>query len=206
MTRLQTFRLITWVAVAVLGTLLLVSGGIIPSGQSGTIQIVETSTPSIGKPFELTSHTGEVVNNATLAGKPYLAFFGFTHCPDICPTTLFELTDLMKELGPTADRLNVTFITVDPERDTQEMLKLYMASFDSRIKALRGSPEQTETAVKAFAAYAKRVSTDDGGYTMDHTAGVYLMNADGSFKGTLDMHEPRDVRLQKIRNLVDGRA
>ena len=165
---------------------------------------METSTPAIGKPFELTSHSGAVVNNAMLAGKPYLAFFGFTHCPDICPTTLFELTYLMKELGPTADRFNVAFISVDPDRDTQELLKLYMTSFDRRILALRGTPEQTETAVKAFAAYAKKVPTDGGDYTMDHTAGVYLMNADGSFKGTLDMHEPREIRLQKIRNLVDG--
>lgn len=206
MTRLQIFRLITWGAVAVVGSLLVVFGDISPSQKSADIRTMETSTPVIGKPFELTSHSGTVVNNAMLAGKPYLAFFGFTHCPDICPTTLFELTDLMKELGPTADRFNVAFISVDPDRDTQELLKLYMTSFDRRILALRGTPEQTETAVKAFAAYAKKVPTDGGDYTMDHTAGVYLMNADGSFKGTLDMHEPREIRLQKIRNLVDGDA
>ncbi|MFX7768555.1 SCO family protein, partial [Acinetobacter baumannii] len=75
-----------------------------------------------GGPFELTSHRGETVDNARLAGKPYLAFFGFTHCPDVCPTTLFELTDFMRELGPAADRFNVLFFTVDPERDTQDLL------------------------------------------------------------------------------------
>lgn len=204
MTRLETFRLITWSAVAAVGAFLVVFGGLVMRQQGGIERTSVTSSPAIGKPFELTSHNGAVVNNAVLAGKPYLAFFGFTHCPDICPTTLFELTDLMKELGPVADRFNVAFITVDPERDTHEMLKLYMTSFDSRIMALRGDPQQTETAVKAFSAYARKVPTDGGGYTMGHTAGVYLMDADGNFKGTLDMHEPRDVRLQKIRNLAGG--
>jgi protein SCO1/2 len=204
MTKLQKFRIVTWSALAVVLAFLVVFGGIVPRKNGTSLQTTESSTPAIGKPFKLTSNTGAVVNNATLAGKPYLAFFGFTHCPDICPTTLFELTDLMKELGPAADRFNVAFISVDPDRDTQELLKLYMTSFDIRILALRGTPEQTETAVKAFAAYAKKVPTEGGDYTMDHTAGVYLMNADGSFKGTLDMHEPRDIRLQKIRNLLGG--
>jgi protein SCO1/2 len=158
---------------------------------------------AIGKPFKLVSHNGQNVDDASLKGKPYLAFFGFTHCPDICPTTLFELTDLMSELGPAADRFNVAFIRVDPERDSQELLRTYMTSFGSRIMALRGTPEQTQTAVKAFAAYARKVPTDGGSYTMDHTAGVYLMDANGDFRGTLDMHEPREVRLRKIRNLVD---
>jgi len=202
MTGLKIFRVVTWGLVVIVAAGLLVFGSILPSGRQEAEVMSETSTPAIGKPFSLTSHRGETIDNATLKGKPYLAFFGFTHCPDVCPTTLFELTDLMEELGPLADRFNVAFISVDPERDTQDMLEAYMASFDSRIIALRGSSDQTETAVKAFAAYAKKVPTDGGNYTMDHTAGVYLMDADGMFKGTLDMHEPREVRLKKIRNLV----
>lgn len=198
---LRVFRIVTWTLVVIVAAWLLVSGNILPSRQEERASS-ETSTPAIGKPFELTSHQGAVVNNATLRGKPYLAFFGFTHCPDVCPTTLFELTDLMTGLGPVADRFNVAFITVDPERDSRDLLKEYMTSFDTRIMALRGNPEQTQTAVKAFAAYARKVPTDGGSYTMDHTAGVYLMDADGAFKGTLDMHEPREVRLKKIRNLV----
>ncbi len=201
---LRIFRTVTWILVAIVAAWLLISGNVLPFRQEEAASS-ETSTPAIGKPFELTSHKGAVVNNATLKGKPYLAFFGFTHCPDVCPTTLFELTDLMTELGATADRFNVAFITVDPERDTSEMLAGYMASFDTRIMALRGNLEQTQTAVKAFAAYARKVPTDGGNYTMDHTAGVYLMDADGDFKGTLDMHEPREVRLQKIRNLLNSR-
>ncbi|KQZ59773.1 copper-binding protein [Rhizobium sp. Root149] len=199
---LRIFRIVVWCMVAVVGAGLLVFGNVLPfrSGSDAT----DMSTPAIGKPFELLSHRGQVIDNAALKGKPYLAFFGFTHCPDICPTTLFELTDLMNELGPVADKFNVAFITVDPERDSKEMLAEYMTAFDPRIMALRGNPHQTEVAVKAFAAYAKRVPTEGGNYTMDHTAGVYLMDANGSFKGTLDMHEPRETRLHKIRNLVAG--
>lgn len=198
---IRIFQIAVWCLVAIVGAWLLVFGNVLsprPSATTGS----ETSISVIGKPFELTSHNGQAVNNGTLKGKPYLAFFGFTHCPDICPTTLFELTDLMNELGPVADRINVAFISVDPERDTQEMLKQYMTAFDSRIMALRGSPHQTEVALKAFAAYAKRVPTEAGNYTMEHTAGVYMMDTNGTFKGTLDMHEGREVRLHKIRNLV----
>ncbi|MDR6759568.1 protein SCO1/2 [Mycoplana sp. BE70] len=203
MTRLRTFHLVAWTLVAAAATALFVFGYILPPRRAVGVVMPEASASAVGKPFELTSHRGAVVNNGTLAGKPYLAFFGFTHCPDVCPTTLFELTDLMKELGLDGDKLNVVFITVDPERDTRELLELYMTSFDPRITALRGTADQTNTAVKAFAAYARKVPID-GGYTMDHTAVVYLMNADGSFRGTLDMHEPREVRLQKIRNLIVG--
>jgi len=201
---LRIFRIITWCLVALVGGWLIVFGYLMPLDQGRETATTHASTPAIGKPFELTSHRGEIVDNAFLRGKPYLAFFGFTHCPDVCPTTLFELTDLMKELGPTADDFNVIFITVDPERDDLELLKAYMSSFDQRIMALRGTEEQTQTAVKAFAAYARKVPTEGGNYTMDHTAGVYLMDADGGFRGTLDMHEPRESRLQKIRNLVSA--
>ncbi|MGN6550653.1 MAG: SCO family protein, partial [Pararhizobium sp.] len=142
--------------------------------------------------------------NAQLAGKPYLVFFGFTHCPDICPTTLFELTDLMAELGPAADRFTPLFITVDPERDTQQVLVEYMTAFDERILALRGSQEETDATVKAFAAYYRKVPVEGGGYTMDHTAGVILMDAEGRFVGTLDMHEPRENVLAKLRRLVNA--
>lgn len=201
---LRIFRIITWCLVALVGGWLLVFGYLMPLDQGREAATTVASAPTIGKPFELTSHRGEIIDNAFLRGKPYLAFFGFTHCPDVCPTILFELTDLMKVLGPTADDFNVIFITVDPERDDLELLKAYMSSFDQRIMALRGTEEQTQTAVKAFAAYARKVPTEGGNYTMDHTAGVYLMDADGGFRGTLDMHEPREIRLQKIRNLVSA--
>jgi protein SCO1/2 len=160
----------------------------------------------IGGPFELTSHRGDVVSNVTLRGKPYVAFFGFTNCPEICPTTLFELTDLMKELGSDADAFNVFLITVDPERDTRELLSLYLQAFDKRIVALRGNTAQMDKVLAAFRAVATKVDTGNATYTIDHTAGVYLMDAQGRFKGMLDMHEPREVRIRKLRNLAANGA
>ena len=195
----KAVRILTWGSIVVLSGFLLVSAGV-PGLLLNSKPTAETRP--IGRSWALTTQHGEPVSDVTLAGKPYLAFFGFTNCPDICPTTLFELTDLMRELGTDADAFNVVFITVDPDRDTPELLVEYMTSFDSRIIAARGDRQQTDNVVKAFAAYAKRVPTEGGGYTMDHTAGVYLFKTDGSLKSMLDMHEPRDTRLLKLRHLA----
>lgn len=203
MSGVQIFRIATWVAIVIVAGIWIGFSGVLPGTQRSQ-EPVSTGVAAIGGPFELTSHKGEKVDNASLAGKPYLVFFGFTHCPDICPTTLFELTDLMDKLGPAADRLTPLFISVDPERDTQELLASYMTSFNERIVALRGDRAQTDKAVKAFAAYYRKVPTEGGGYTMDHTAGVILMNAEGQFAGTLDLHEPRETVLAKLKRLVDA--
>lgn len=201
MNRVRLFRICVWGAVVLLAGFLLVST-MLPEPQAPAE--ASTGTARVGGPFSLTSHEGERIDNQSLAGRPYLVFFGFTHCPEICPTTLFELTDLMSELAAEADKFEVLFVTVDPERDTQALLASYMTSFDSRITALRGSAEETETALKAFSAYAKKVPLEGGQYTMDHTTGVYLVRGDGSFGGILDMHEPREIRLQKVRRLVSS--
>lgn len=201
MSGLKLFRIFVWGVVIVLAGFLLVST-VLPERQSPTE--ASTGTARVGGPFSLTSHEGERIDNRSVAGRPYLVFFGFTHCSEICPTTLFELTDLMSELGADADKFEVLFVTVDPERDTQALLASYMTSFDGRITALRGSSEETETALKAFSAYAKKVPLEGGQYTMDHTTGVYLVGGDGSFGGILDMHEPRETRLQKLRRLVSS--
>ena len=201
MNRVRLFRICVWGAVVLLAGFLLVST-MLPEPQAPAE--ASTGTARVGGPFSLTSHEGERIDNRSLAGRPYLVFFGFTHCPEICPTTLFELTDLMSELGAEADKFEVLFITVDPERDTRALLASYMTSFDSRITALRGSAEETEIALKAFSAYAKKVPLEGEQYTMDHTTGVYLVRGDGSFGGILDMHEPRETRLQKVRRLVNS--
>lgn len=201
MNAIKIFRIATWAAIAVLVAVLIGLSGLLP-GTGPASQPAATGTARVGGPFSLTSHKGNTVDNAKLAGKPYLVFFGFTHCPDICPTTLYELTDLMAELGPAADRFTPLFITVDPERDTPEILAEYMTAFDERILALRGGQAETDTTVKAFAAYYRKVPTDGGGYTMDHTAGVILIDAEGRFAGKLDMHEPRETVLAKLKRLV----
>lgn len=199
MSGLPAFRLTVWAAIVVLGMFLIVSTQL--SGGSPTGE-TSSGTARVGGPFSLVSHTGGRVDNQSLAGRPYLVFFGFTYCPDICPTTLFELTDLMTELGPVATGFKVLFISIDPERDTRKTLASSMTSFDSRILALRGTAAETDAALEAFSAYAKKVPLEVGEYTMDHTAGVFLMKSDGSFGGMMDMHAPRETRLENLRRIA----
>ena len=151
--------------------------------------------------FDLQTVDGKTFRSAALAGKPYLVFFGFTHCPDVCPTALFELSALLKDIGPAADRIVPLFVTIDPERDTAKLLKLYMTSFDPRIIALRGDAAQTKTAADAFSAFYRKVPTASDNYTMEHTAGLFLIRADGRLQGMLDMHEPRETQLEKLKRL-----
>ncbi|WP_337183390.1 SCO family protein [Shinella sp.] len=152
--------------------------------------------------FTLQTTEGKLFRSADLAGKPHLVFFGFTHCPDVCPTALFELTALLEAIGPAADRITPLFVSIDPERDTAELLKLYMTAFDPRILALRGDAAQTKAAAEAFSAFYRKVPTASDSYTMEHTAGLFLIRADGRLQGMLDMHEPREAQLQKLRLLA----
>jgi protein SCO1/2 len=154
--------------------------------------------------FTLQTVDGAPFRSADLAGKPYLVFFGFTHCPDVCPTALFELTALLQDIGPAADRITPLFISIDPERDTAELLKLYMTSFDPRIVALRGDAARTKAAADAFSAFYRKVPTASDSYTMEHTAGLFLIRADGRLQGMLDMHEPRETQLEKLRLLASS--
>lgn len=157
---------------------------------------------SIGGPFVLTGTDGKPFDSASLAGKPHAVFFGFTHCPEVCPTTLNDLTLAFNALGDKARDLRAVFVTVDPERDTPEVLKEYLSSFDARILALTGSADDIAKVAKLYRVYYAKQPTSDGSYTMDHTSLVYLMNADGKFVGTLDFHEDSDVRVKKLEKLV----
>jgi protein SCO1/2 len=153
---------------------------------------------SVGGPFSLTAQDGRTVREADLRGAPFLVFFGFTHCPDVCPTTLFEVSEVLRAAGPEGDRLRVLFITVDPERDTPEVLKSYLASFDPRIIGLSGSSEAIAGVLKAYKVYARKVPTSDGDYTMDHTAMVYLMDSRGAFVNGFDLKRPPDVAARDL--------
>ena len=159
--------------------------------------------PSLGGSFTLTDHYGRRVSEKDFAGRPLVVFFGFTFCPDICPTTLTELTALMADAGPAADRIQVLFVTVDHERDTPPVLKSYMAAFDSRFLGLTGSAEDIAAIAKAYRVYYKKVQRSDG-YTMDHTALVFLMDSQHRFAGTIDPHQEdrRKVALAKLRRLL----
>lgn len=139
--------------------------------------------PKVGGPFELVDHTGKTVTNADYDGKYLLMFFGFTFCPDVCPTELQVITGALEELGPTADKIQPLFVTIDPERDTPEAMAQYVAHFYPSFVGLSGSSEQIAQIAKAYRVYYKRVEdpTSAAEYTMDHSAVVYLMGPDGSF-------------------------
>ena len=134
----------------------------------------------IGGPFRLINQEGIEVSERDFLGRPSLVFFGYTHCPDICPTKLLEVSEIFRALG--ADKkINALFMTIDPERDTPALLKDYLSSFDPRIVGLTGTPEAITTAEKTFRVYARKVETGEGSYSMDHTALVYLMDRQGRF-------------------------
>ncbi|MCK1357609.1 SCO family protein [Bradyrhizobium sp. 199] len=136
---------------------------------------------AIGGPFQLTDQNGKAVTDKSLKGKPTLIFFGYTHCPDVCPTSLFEISEVLRAMGKDADKVNAVFISVDPERDTPATMKEYLSSFDPRLEGLSGDPAETAKVVSSYRVYAKKVPTKDGDYTMDHTALIYLMDRDGRF-------------------------
>jgi protein SCO1 len=141
---------------------------------------IAPASAAIGGPFQLTNQDGRNVSTDDLKGRPFLVFFGYTNCPDFCPATLFDMSEVLRSLGPDADRLNTLFITVDPERDTPEKLKDYLSSFDPHLTALTGSPEAIAAVTKAYRAPVRKVPQADG-YTMDHPIIVYLMDKEGRF-------------------------
>ncbi|WP_281926413.1 SCO family protein [Roseibium album] len=201
MSGLKLFRYVAWAAVAVLAG---VSGVLVyqqTAGNENSGGLIEPLA-AIGGPFELVDGNGETVTDATFAGKPTVLFFGFTYCPDVCPTTLSELQGWMDALGDDAQKLNYAFVSVDPERDTPEVMRDYVWAFDKRITPLTGSREQVDAMIKAYRVYAKKVPLDDGDYTMDHSAAVYLMNADNKFVGTIAYQEAEDTALPKLRRLI----
>ena len=157
---------------------------------------------AVGGPFKLTDQDGKPVSDLNFRGKPFLVFFGFTHCPDVCPTTLFEVSEIFRALGPDAKNIRAMFVTVDPERDTPAVLKDYLASFDPRIIGVTGDEAAVAAAEKSYRVYAKKVPTDGGGYTMDHTAIVYLMNKDGRFVAPFNMkRRPEEAAAELKRYL-----
>ncbi|MBY0530511.1 MAG: SCO family protein [Xanthobacteraceae bacterium] len=158
-----------------------------------------TRPSSVGGPFALVNQDGKTVTDADFLGKPLLVFFGFTHCPDICPTTLFEISEILNRLGSDAAKVNAIFVTVDPERDTPEKLKLYLSSFHPQISALSGSEIQIEAIKKAYFVYAKRVPLEGGSYTMDHTSIVYLMDKQGKFIAPFNLKRGADAAAADLR-------
>jgi protein SCO1 len=186
----QTSRLILIIAAFFAGLVLCLSVVLLVV-QRGSVPVPQAS--AVGGPFKLIDQNGRTVTEQDMKGKPFLVFFGFTHCPDVCPTTLFDISEVLRKLGPDADRAVALFVTVDPERDTPEVMKRYLSSFDPHLRGLTGEEAAVAGVIKAYRAYAKKVPNPDGSYTMDHTALVYLMDKDGRFVAPFNLkRRPED--------------
>ena len=157
---------------------------------------------AIGGPFTLVDDTGAQVTDVALAGKPFVMYFGYTYCPDVCPTTLIDLSHWIQKLGPDADKLNYVFVTVDPQRDTPKVMHDYLSSFDKHIRGFSGTPEQIAKIAKEYRVYYKKVPTDGGDYVMDHSSVIYLMGPRGKFVGLIAYQENDDKAVSKLRNLL----
>lgn len=204
---LRWIRYAAWTAIAVIGVLTLaVAGGWVvtdgPLARRGP-QAVEPI--AIGGPFSLTDHRGRAVTERDFAGRPIAIFFGFTYCPSVCPTTLADITGFIDRLGADADRMHWLFVGVDHARDTPDSMALYLGSFDRRIVGLAGTEQQIAQVAKAFGIYYAKVPLEGGGYTMDHTALVMLLDAGGNFAGSIDLKESDEVAVHKLRTVLARR-
>jgi len=204
---MRALRIALWCAVAlalfVLGALTV--GGFPLSDSSSTLagSDLQPGAP-LGGAFALVDHRGEPVDEAIFRGKPSVTLFGFTHCPDVCPTGLMQMARWAEQLGADAEKLRFVFVTVDPERDTLRVMSDYVAAFSDRIVGVTGEPEAVHEMVKDYKIYSAKVPLEGGGYTMDHTASMILQDSEGNFVGTIAREEASDVALAKLKRLVAG--
>lgn len=152
--------------------------------------------------FQMTAQDGSAAGPSSLLGSPAMVFFGFTYCPDVCPTTLSDISGWLDDLGDEVADMNVVFITVDPERDTVDAMADYVSYFHPAIQGWSGTLDETASAATGFRARYEKVAIEGGDYTMDHTASVFLFNAEGLFSGTIDYHEQREFAVPKIRRII----
>lgn len=198
------FRIGLILAAAVAGTALGLLAFEIFSPAVPQRQVQQATARPPAAAFELLDHTGRAVTQTDFDGRAMMIFFGFTNCPDVCPTALSTAGEILDALGPDADRLTAVFVTVDPERDTVDRMAEYVAAFHPRIVGLTGTVDQVRRATEAYGIFFRKVPQQDG-YSMDHTAVTLLVDPAGRLAGTLDPHESFDVMLGKARRLA-GRA
>lgn len=197
-TVLQRVRVALWALVA------LVAAGTAYLAFAPGSSDVSAGEAIYAKPFQLVDHTGATVTEASFLGKPSAWFYGFTHCPDVCPTALAEMSAVLDALGADADQVQVVFVSVDPERDTPEIMKDYVGYFDARITGLTGELQQVTVMAKDRYIFFEKVPMEGGEYLMEHQASVQLVTADGQFFGTLAAEENLDTRIAKVRRLIGG--
>jgi protein SCO1/2 len=166
---------------------------------------VDITGAEYGRELSLPDQDGKLRTLADFKGKVTVVFFGYTQCPDVCPTTMAELAEVKKSLGPAGDRIQGVFVTVDPERDTPQLLKSYVTGFDPSFIALRGTPEQTQAAAKEFKVFfAKVPGKTEGSYTMDHTAGSYVFDAQGRLRLFLRYGGSAESLASDLKALLDA--
>ncbi len=193
-------RVWLWFAAALAAVAL--AGGAWLASRPVPAKVESFGEPSVGGPFQLVDQHGAVVTDKALKGRPSLVFFGFTYCPEVCPTTLTHMSAWLKALGPDADKLNVLFISVDPDRDTPAQMAKYLSAFDPRIRGLTGTQAQTDKVADEYHVYHKKVPLPGGSYTVDHSAVIYELGRDGKFAGVLTYEEPDSEALGSIRKLI----
>lgn len=157
-----------------------------------------------GAPFALVDQSGAEITDAAFRGAPSALFFGFTHCPEICPTTLYELDGWLTALGDEGKNLRAWFVTIDPARDTPDIMDAYVGNVSERIRGITGEPAKVEAMARSYGIYFKRVELDGGDYTMDHTASVLLLDRKGDFAGTIAYGENPDTAIAKLKRLAAG--
>lgn len=193
-------RWILWLVV------LLVAGGLgLAAGSrrdEGAGDPASGHANAFGGPFTLTAPDGSTVTEKTLTGRPYAIFFGYTRCPDVCPTSLARMARLRKQLGQDGMKFDIVFVSVDPGRDKPADLGNYVALFGTPIIGLTGTDAQLEQIKKGYGVYAAKVPQPGGDYTIDHTAAITLMNAKGAFSGTIDTQESDVTALEKLKRLI----
>jgi protein SCO1/2 len=213
MKALKAIRIVVWAAVVFLGGAIIWS--VVTDKMPSSVAIIwfggndgdksggGIAAASIGGPFKLVDQKGATVTEAALQGHPSALFFGYTFCPDVCPTTLADMTIWLKDLGAGGDKLKAYFITVDPERDTQEAMAAYLDAFDPRITGLTGTRPAIDQIIKAYRVYSRKVDGTDGApYVMDHPVAVYLLDDKAQFVGTVDYQEKPEDALAKLKRLV----
>lgn len=159
---------------------------------------------AFGGAFTLVGTDGRPITDRDFRGAPFAVFFGFTRCPDVCPTTLARLARLKRAIGPEADQLRVLFITVDPANDTPAEIRRYLDLFDARMAGATGSEAELKAMRDRYQAIARQVPGEAGGYTIDHSTTVFLMGRRGEFLTTIDAHEPDEMALAKLRRAAGG--
>src|SRR6476646_1616516 len=181
-----------------LGAFTLVALSLAKSQACAAVEEETLPSPAMTGHFSLHTPDGRTVTDANFHGKWLVVYFGYTNCPDVCPTVLNEIGVALHELGPLASKIQPIFVTIDPARDKPPILKKYLSAFDPRIVGLRGDGEETEAAAKAFHVYYRPVSLGDAQYTMDHSGFLYLVNPQGKFVSLITGNLPGHDMAQTL--------